>query len=29
MEIGQKLPEIFGKDQTGKEIGLSDFRGKK
>lgn len=29
MEIGQKLPEIFGKDQTGKEIGLSNFRGKK
>ena len=29
MEIGQKLPEILGKDQDGKEIKLSDFKGKK
>ena len=29
MEIGQKLPEILGKDQEGKEIKLSDFKGKK
>lgn len=29
MEIGQKLPEILGKDQEGKEIRLSDFKGKK
>lgn len=29
MKIGQKLPEILGKDQDGKEIRLSDFRGKK
>lgn len=29
MEIGQRLPEILGKDQDGKEIKLSDFAGKK
>ena len=29
MEIGQKLPEILGKDQDCKEIKLSDFKGKK
>ena len=29
MEIGQKLPELLGKDQNGKEIKLSDFAGKK
>ncbi|MBM6991989.1 MAG: peroxiredoxin [Prevotella sp.] len=29
MEIGQRLPEVLGKDQDGKEIKLSDFKGKK
>lgn len=29
IEVGQKLPEILGKDQDGKEIKLSDFAGKK
>ena len=29
MEIGQKLPEILGKEQEGKEIRLSEFKGKK
>src|SRR5574344_71959 len=29
MEGGQKLPEILGKDQDGKEWKLSDFTGKK
>lgn len=29
MEIGDKLPEILGKDQDGNEIKLSDFKGKK
>lgn len=29
IEIGQKLPEILGKDQDGNEIKLSDFAGKK
>lgn len=29
LEIGQKLPEILGKDQDGNEIKLSDFAGKK
>ena len=29
MEVGQKLPEILGKDQDGKEWKLSDFTGKK
>ena len=29
MEIGQKLPEVLGKDQDGKEWKLSDFKGKK
>ena len=29
MEIGQKLPEVLGKDQDGKEWKLSDFAGKK
>jgi bacterioferritin comigratory protein len=29
MEIGQKLPEVLGTDQDGKEWYLSDFAGKK
>lgn len=29
MEVGQRLPEILGHDQDGKEIKLSDFKGKK
>ncbi|MDD6553322.1 MAG: peroxiredoxin [Prevotellaceae bacterium] len=29
MEIGQKLPENLGMDQDGKEVKLSDFKGKK
>ena len=29
MEIGQRLPELRGTDQDGKEIKLSDFQGKK
>lgn len=29
MEIGQKLPEVLGKDQDGNELKLSDFAGKK
>ena len=29
MEIGQKLPEVLGTDQDGKEWHLSDFAGKK
>ena len=29
IEIGQKLPEVLGKDQDGNEIKLSDFAGKK
>lgn len=29
MEIGQRLPELLGTDQDGKEIKLSDFQGKK
>lgn len=29
MNIGDKLPEVLGKDQDGKEIKLSDFKGKK
>lgn len=29
MEVGQRLPEILGKDQDGKEFKLSDFKGKK
>ena len=29
MEIGQRLPEILGKDQDGNELKLSDFKGKK
>ncbi len=29
MEIGQRLPEVLGKDQDGKEIKLSDFKGRK
>ena len=29
MEIGQKLPEVLGLDQDGKEIRTSDFKGKK
>lgn len=29
MNIGDKAPEILGKDQNGKEIRLSDFAGKK
>lgn len=29
MEVGQRLPEVLGKDQDGKEIKLSDFKGRK
>lgn len=29
MEIGDKAPEILGKDEQGREIRLSDFKGKK
>ncbi|OKY83884.1 MAG: peroxiredoxin [Bacteroidales bacterium 52_46] len=29
MEIGDKLPEVLGKDQDGKEIRTTDFAGKK
>lgn len=29
MEIGDKLPEVLGKDQNGKEIRTADFAGKK
>jgi peroxiredoxin Q/BCP len=29
MNIGDKAPEVLGKDENGKEILLSDFRGKK
>lgn len=29
MEVGQKLPEVLGRDQDGKEVKLSDFKGKK
>ena len=29
IEVGQKLPEVLGKDQDGNEIRLSDFAGKK
>ena len=29
MNIGDKLPEMLGKDQDGREIKLSDFKGKK
>lgn len=29
MEIGDKAPEILGKDENGKDIKLSDFKGKK
>ncbi len=29
MNIGDKVPEILGKDQNGKEIRLSDYAGKK
>lgn len=29
VEVGQKAPEFTGKDQDGKEVSLSDFRGKK
>ncbi len=29
MEIGSKAPEILGRDQDGKEIKLSDYKGKK
>ena len=29
MNIGDKAPEILGRDENGKEIRLSDFRGKK
>lgn len=28
-QVGDKLPEVLGKDQDGKEIKLSDFEGKK
>lgn len=29
MEIGNKVPDFLGKDQDGKEIRVSDFKGKK
>ena len=29
IQIGDKAPEILGLDQNGKEIKLSDFKGKK
>ena len=29
MEIGDKVPEILGTDQDGKQLSLSDFKGKK
>lgn len=29
IEVGQRLPEVLGKDQDGNEIKLSDFAGKK
>lgn len=29
MEMGDKVPEILGTDQDGKQISLSDFKGKK
>nr|WP_308535703.1 thioredoxin-dependent thiol peroxidase [uncultured Prevotella sp.] len=29
MQIGDKAPEVLGKDQDGKEVELSDFKGKK
>lgn len=29
MEVGQKLPETLGEDQDGREIKLSDFKGKR
>lgn len=29
MDIGDKVPEILGKDQNGQEVRLSDFAGKK
>ncbi|WP_311356828.1 thioredoxin-dependent thiol peroxidase [Alloprevotella tannerae] len=29
MQVGDKIPEIFGVDQDGKEINASDYRGKK
>lgn len=29
MQVGDKAPEILGKDQNGNEIKLSDFKGKK
>ena len=29
MNIGDKIPEILGKDQNGKEIKASDYKGRK
>ena len=29
MNVGDKAPEILGTDQDGKEIKLSDYKGKK
>ena len=29
MKIGDKAPEILGKDENGREIRLSDYKGKK
>ena len=29
MNIGDKAPEILGKDESGREIRLSDFHGRK
>ena len=28
MEIGDKVPELLGTDQDGKEIKISDYKGK-
>ena len=29
MKVGDKVPDLLGKDQNGKEIHLSDYKGKK
>ena len=29
IEVGQRLPEVLGLDQDGKEVRLDDFKGKK
>ena len=28
IDVGQKLPEVLGKDQDGNEVKLNDFAGK-